>query len=78
MVARPKRLNLAAMPNPRYVGMTNMPDLINNKQIGQLCTLVVRREKTKKMQTIDHWWQSNHYLFTRATPCERGHGCASS
>jgi hypothetical protein len=48
MVARPRRLNLAAMPNPRYVGMTNMPDLINNKQIGQLCTLVVRREKTKK------------------------------
>jgi hypothetical protein len=28
--------------------MANMPDFTNNKQRGQLCTLVVRREKRKK------------------------------
>jgi hypothetical protein len=36
------------LPDPRRVGMTNMSDLINNKQRGQLCTLVVMREKRKK------------------------------
>jgi hypothetical protein len=40
-------LGLAAMSDPRYLGMTNMPDLRNNKQKGQLYTLVVRREKRK-------------------------------
>jgi hypothetical protein len=36
------------LPDPRRVGMTNMSDLINNKQRGQLCILVVMREKRKK------------------------------
>jgi len=30
------------------LGMINMPNFINNKQRGQLCTLVVRRNKRKK------------------------------
>jgi hypothetical protein len=30
------------------LGLTSMFELTNNKQIGQLCTLVVRREKRKK------------------------------
>jgi len=34
--------------DPGYLVMANMPDFTNNKQIGQLCTLVVRREKRKK------------------------------
>jgi hypothetical protein len=46
-----------------------MLDLTNNKQRGNLCTLVIRREKKEKTQTIDHQWQSNHYLSTRTTPC---------
>jgi hypothetical protein len=63
----------------RYMGMANLSELANNKQIGQLCTLVVMRKKRKKKtQKIDHQWQSNHYLSTRATSCEKGHGCASS
>jgi len=41
-------LGVAAIPDPRYVRMTNMHDLTNNKQRGQLCTLVLRREKRKK------------------------------
>jgi len=54
-VPDPSALGVAVMPDPRYLEMTNMPDLTNNKQIGQLCTLVVRREKRKKkLQTIDH------------------------
>jgi len=36
------------------------------------------REKKEKTKTIDHRRQSNHYLFIRAMPCERGHNCASS
>jgi hypothetical protein len=43
--ARPK---VYGLPNPRHVGMTNMSDLTNNKQRGQLCTLIVMREKRKK------------------------------
>jgi hypothetical protein len=73
--ARPK---VHGLSDPRRMGMTNMSDLTNNKQRGQLCTLVVMREKRKKIQTINHWQQSNHYLFTRTTPCGRGHGCASN
>jgi hypothetical protein len=38
---------LATMPDPRYLGMTNMPDLRNNKQKWQLYTLVATREKRK-------------------------------
>jgi len=59
MVAKPRRidlawllgsssLSLAVMPDPKHVKMTNMPDLINNKQRGQLCTLVIKRKKRKK------------------------------
>jgi hypothetical protein len=57
-----------------------MSDLINNKQIGQLYTLVVRRERKerKNKQTIDHRQQFKHYLSIRATPWEKGHGCAFS
>jgi len=36
------------------------------------------REKKEKTQTIYHQRQSNHYLFTRATSCGRGHDCAFS
>jgi hypothetical protein len=36
------------MPYPSALGMTTMLDLKNNKQRGQLCTLVVRREKRNK------------------------------
>jgi hypothetical protein len=38
----PRALGLATMLDPRYLSMTN------NKQRGQLCTLVLRREKRKK------------------------------
>jgi hypothetical protein len=48
MVGRPMLLGLATMPDPGYLVMTNMPDFTNNKQKGQLCTSVVRREKRKK------------------------------
>jgi len=44
----PSRLSLATMPNLRYMGMINTSYLTNNKQRGQWCTLVVRREKIKK------------------------------
>jgi hypothetical protein len=44
------------------------------KEKGQLCTLIVGREKgKKKMQTIDNQQQSNHDMSTHATPCVRGH-----
>jgi len=36
------------------------------------------REKKEKTQTINHWLQFNHYLSTRATPCERVHECTSN
>jgi len=46
---------------------------------GQLCTLVVRREKRKKkMQTINHRWQFNHDIYTRAALYGRRDGCVSS
>jgi hypothetical protein len=48
MVGRPMLLGLATMPDPGYLVMTNMPDFTNNKQKGQLCISVVRREKRKK------------------------------
>jgi hypothetical protein len=35
------------------------------------------REKKEKTQTIDHWWQSNYYPSTHATPCGRGNDWAS-
>jgi len=44
----PRCVGLAIMPDPRYVEMTNMFDLTNNKQRGQLCNLVLKREKRKK------------------------------
>jgi hypothetical protein len=44
----PRALGLVTMLDPRYLSMTNMSDLTNNKQRGQLCTLVLRREKRKK------------------------------
>jgi hypothetical protein len=45
----------------------------------QLCTLVVRREKRKKkIQTINHRWQSNHDMYTRAALYGRMDGCVSS
>ena len=34
--------------NPRYLGITNILNLTNNKQRGQLCILVVRKDKRKK------------------------------
>jgi hypothetical protein len=54
MGARPK--HLAAMLDRRYMGMTNMYDLTNNKQREQLCILIVKREKRKKKckQSIIH------------------------
>jgi hypothetical protein len=36
------------MLDPRYVIIENMPNLTNNKQRGQLYTLIVRKEKRKK------------------------------
>jgi hypothetical protein len=36
------------MLDPRYVRIKNMSDLTNNKQRGQLCILIVKREKRKK------------------------------
>ena len=36
------------------------------------------QEREKKTQTIDNRRQFNHYLSTRATPCKKEHGCASS
>jgi penicillin V acylase-like amidase (Ntn superfamily) len=44
----PSAMGLIVVPDPRYLDMTNMPDFTNNKQIGQLYTLVSRREKRKK------------------------------
>jgi len=41
-------LGLAAMPDPRCLGVKVMHDLTNNRQIEQLYTLVARREKRKK------------------------------
>jgi hypothetical protein len=35
-------------------------------------------QEKEKTQTIDNRRQSNHYLSTRATPCRREYGCASS
>jgi len=63
-------LGLADMLDLSALGMESMSNLTNNKQIGQLSTLVVRREKRKKKtQTM---WQFNHYLSIRATSCGRG------
>jgi len=60
------------------MGMANMFDLKNNKQRGQLCTLIVSKGKKEKCkQSIIDSNPINH-LSTRATPWERGHGCASS
>jgi hypothetical protein len=36
------------------------------------------RENKEKTQTIDHRRQSNHYMSTRATPCEKGRNCKSN
>jgi hypothetical protein len=47
-MSNPNALELETMLDLRYVEMTNMSDLTNNKQRGQLCTLVVRKEKRKK------------------------------
>jgi hypothetical protein len=75
----PRCVSLVTMSDPIYLSMTNMSNLTNNKQREQLCTLVVTREKIKKKtQIIDHRRQSNHYLFTHATPYGRRHECASS
>jgi len=46
--SRPKHVDLTTMPYPSALGMATMLDLKNNKQRGQLCTLVVRREKKIK------------------------------
>jgi len=35
------------------------------------------REMKKKIQTIDHWRQSNHYPSTRTTTCVRRNGYVS-
>jgi hypothetical protein len=48
IMINPRYLSLAIMTDSTYLGMTNMSDLTNNKQRGQLCTLVVRREKRIK------------------------------
>jgi hypothetical protein len=54
-------------------------DLTNNKQKGQLYTLIVTREKKKKKTQIIHYRrQFNYYLSTRVKPCRRGHDCVSS
>jgi hypothetical protein len=46
----------------------------SSKQIGQLCTLVVEREKkTQTIASIACRWQSNHSMSTRATLYEREH-----
>ena len=65
------------MLSSNALGLAIMPNLTNNKLIGQLYTLFVRREKRKEKitQTIDHRRQSNYYLLTRITPCGRGHDC---
>jgi hypothetical protein len=36
------------------------------------------REKKENTHTIDYRRQSNHYMSTRVTPCEKENGCASS
>jgi hypothetical protein len=54
-------------------------DLTNNKQKGQLYTLIVTREKKKKKTQIIHYRrQFNYYLSTRVKPYRRGHDCISS
>jgi hypothetical protein len=64
------------MPDPSTLNMENISNLTNNKQRGQLSTLVVRREKRKKKtQTMR---QFNHYLSTYAISCGREHDYASN
>jgi len=59
MIVKPRHVGLAWLPSPRCLGLatildpsfldlTTMIDLTNNKQIGQICTLIFRREKGKK------------------------------
>jgi hypothetical protein len=47
----PMCVSLAVTPDLRYLSMVSMSDLTNNKQRGQLCIIVVRREKRKKKRT---------------------------
>jgi len=67
-MSRPSDLNLANDIRPS-----------KQQQKRQYCSLVGRKEKRiKKTQTIDYQRQSNHDMSSRAAPCGRGHGCASS
>jgi hypothetical protein len=84
--AGPKRLGFGSRARPMdhgssrcrtydaWVQWLSDPSKQQTKR-GQLCTLVVRREK---MQTIDHQWQSNHNISTHTIPCEKEHNCTSS
>jgi len=71
-------LGVIAIPDPRYVRMTNMHNLTNNKQRGQLCTLVLRREKRKKNTNNQSLTIIQPLFVYSATPCGRGHDCTSS
>jgi len=44
----PRCVGLEITPDLRYWSMVNISDLTNNKQRGQLCIIVVRREKKRK------------------------------
>ena len=67
-----------AMSDPTCLGTIHMFDLTNNRQKWQLYILVVRGEKKKKMQTINHRQQFNYFLSIHVIPCEREHNCVSS
>jgi hypothetical protein len=48
MVAKPKVFGSSNYIRSKFFDLTTMIDLTNNKQIGQMCTLIFRREKGKK------------------------------
>jgi len=79
IVVRLKDLRLAWYLDSSSLGLMCLSDLSKQQtNKGQLCTLVVRREKKEKHNQSITAQQSNHDMSTRATPCGRGHVCASS
>jgi hypothetical protein len=64
---------------PVCLGLANMSDLTNNKQKGQLYTLVVKRERKKEKNTNNQSLAAIQplYVHTRHN-MGKEHGCASS
>jgi hypothetical protein len=51
--------------------------LKSKKQIGQCCTLYVRREKRGGKKSNDHRQQSDYYKLQHVTSHGKGHGGTS-